>query len=36
METDHLFKIFRTDPLKEDATITNVRGICLDNLEGIF
>ena len=36
METDNLFWGSGTNTLKENATITNVRGICLDYLEGIF
>ena len=36
METDNLFRGSGTNTLKENATVTNVRGICLDYLEGIF
>ena len=36
MKTDNLFRGRRTGTLKENTTITNVRGICLDYLEGIF
>ena len=36
METNYLFRGITTSTLKENATITNVRGIYLDNLEGIY
>ena len=36
METDNLFRGSGIDTLKENATITNVRSICLNYLEGIF
>ena len=35
MKTDYLFWGIRTNTLEENATITYVRGISLDNLEGI-
>ena len=36
MKTDNLFRGNGTSTLKENAVVTNVRGICLDYLEGIF
>ena len=36
MKTDNLFWGSRADTLKENATITYVRGISLNYLEGIF
>ena len=36
MITDYLFWRIRTSTLEENATITYVKGICLDNLEGIY
>ena len=35
METDYLFRGTGINSLEEDATITYVRGIGLDNFEGI-
>jgi len=34
--TNYLFWGSGTDTLEKNAAITNVRGICLDDLEGIF